>query len=104
MRSMPGGQSTALSGASGRTRFRQRRTALGTGTITAGSVQLTWTDNASNRTGVCDRTFDEVSADPPLSEDSRSRCVTTDAAGLSPSTTYYYQIYAYNAGGTSSTR
>ncbi|MEZ5072442.1 MAG: fibronectin type III domain-containing protein [Bacteroidales bacterium] len=99
-----GGQSTALSGSQRTNPLPPAApTALGTGTISSTSVQLTWTDNASNEQGfVIGRS--SVSGGPytQVGTAAADAVTYTDAAGLSPNTTYYYQVYAYNAGGNSS--
>ncbi len=75
-------------------------TGLTAGTITATSVQLTWTDNASNETSyVVQRSLNGTTYTslPPLAANSTTY---TDNSLLN-NTAYYYRVYAVNATGNS---
>jgi titin len=76
-------------------------TGLASGTVTATSIALSWTDTSSNEDNfILERSIDNVIfttvATPPANATSY-----TDT-NLSPSTLYSYRIRATNAGGTSS--
>ena len=73
-------------------------TASGT---TSSSVQLTWTDNASNELGFkLERSLNGTSSFFQLASMAANQVLYSDS-GLTAATTYYYRVCAYNSDGVS---
>jgi len=65
-------------------------------------INLSWTDNSSNESGFkIERSPDGSSGWTQIAEVG-ANTTSYQNTGLSPSTTYYYRVYAYNAAGNSS--
>ncbi|MBI5778803.1 MAG: fibronectin type III domain-containing protein [Planctomycetes bacterium] len=76
-------------------------TNLVTTTVTSSSIGLQWTDNSNNETGFkLDRSPDGVSNWVTLTTTAGNVIAFSDTA-LTPATTFYYRVYAYNLGGDS---
>jgi hypothetical protein len=68
----------------------------------SGSVVLTWTDNSNNEAGF--NILRSTSASGPFAQAGSvgANVTTFTDTGLSPQTTYFYEVYATNASGNSS--
>ena len=65
-------------------------------------INLTWADNSGNELGFyLDRATDSGFASSVLTTPLGANVTTLSVTGLSPSTTYYFQVRAYNNGGAS---
>ena len=70
--------------------------------VSSSQIDLAWTDNADNELGFAIERSPDASAWTQV--DTVGADVTSyQDAGLEPSTTYYYRVYAYNAAGNSAT-
>ena len=68
--------------------------------VTSGSVQLNWTDNASNETGF---RIERKTGSGQFAQiiELAANTISYADAGLQPSTTYTYRVYAFNTTGSS---
>ncbi|HWE02877.1 MAG TPA: fibronectin type III domain-containing protein [Tepidisphaeraceae bacterium] len=79
-------------------------TGLGATPATATSVNLTWTNNATNQTGYhLDRATDPAFTQNLITQTlpASPNSFTDTAAGLAPGNTFYYRLRAFNAAGDS---
>ncbi len=76
-------------------------TALSISSLTSSTVNLAWTVNSNNETGF--NIYKSTSVSGPFTLDSQVGITTSSASvtDLSPSTTYYFKVAAYNANGAS---
>jgi|GEM_PF-1300837 len=73
---------------------------LSAGSTTASTTKLAWTDNSSNETGFnVERSTDGINFTGIASTSANT--VSYSDTGLTASTTYYYRVRAFNAGGYS---
>ena len=65
-------------------------------------INLTWADNSGNELGFyVDRSTDSGFAANVVTTPLAANVTTLSVSGLSPNTTYYFQVHAYNNGGDS---
>ena len=70
--------------------------------ISASQINLSWTDNSSNEMGFyLDRASDSGFGSNLVTSTIAANATTFSATGLSPNTTYYFRVRAYNSGGAS---
>ena len=68
--------------------------------VSSSQINLAWMDNAANEEGFkIERSTDGMNFSPLVTVG--ANVTGYSDTGLSPSTTYYYQVYAYNAAGNS---
>ncbi len=69
--------------------------------VTANSLNLTWTDNASNEDGFhLERSLSPATGFTQIASPAAGT-ISYDESGLTANTTYYYRVQAYNASGSS---
>jgi predicted phage tail protein len=77
-------------------------TGLGATATSSSSISLTWADNASDESNfVVQRSTTSGSGFATIATLGANTTSYADTAGLSASTTYYYQVYATNSAGSS---
>ncbi len=74
---------------------------LNTSSVTSTTIDLSWTDNSSDETGFKIERKTGTNGTWALRDTVGAGIATYHDTGLSPTTQYFYRVYAYNGGGNS---
>jgi len=72
------------------------------GTVTSSSIELNWSDNSDNEDGFRIYRSTSIGGDYSPVGTTTAEATSFNNTGLTSNTTYYYRVYAYNTGGSSS--